>query len=70
LKEVEGKDKLGFATILRVKGESRLNELEEQVIAINLRPNVVGLGYAKLKKEIYQDYADEEDADMGYSLFD
>lgn len=58
------KDKVGFAKVLLLRAKSRLSDLEK------LQSRSSNKSYESLRKEIDRDAMEEDDADMGFGLFD
>ena len=62
LTDLTQKDTLGFAKVLLMKAETRVEELEK------LRYNTSNLNL--VRKAVYKEAQEEEDEDMGFGLFD
>ena len=64
LKDIVPKDKVGFAKVLLLRAQARLYELEQ------LNSKKSAKSFESVRKAIDRDAREEEEADMGFGLFD
>jgi len=64
LSEIAEKDELGFAKVLLKKAKTRLDDI------LGMMNNTSSKSREIIKKELHYEAMQEEDEDMGYSLFD
>jgi len=64
LSEIAEKDELGFAKVLLKKAKTRLDDI------LGMMNNTSSKSREMIKKELHYEAMQEEDEDMGYSLFD